>query len=111
MLQYEIAKKVYDELKEKAAQSSTAGFKDFFKLFLKSAADYAATRSSWATMDQAARNADDKPRRVKHDAFISLLNAISRNLGMEEIDQIMPDRKTKGDFACYITLFMALEQR
>ena len=111
MLQYETARAVYEEMREKAAQSTTGGFQDFFRLFLKSAADYAATRSAWATMDQTARNEDDKPRRVKHDAFISILNAMARNLAMEDIGEIMPDRKTKGDFACYVALFMALEQR
>lgn len=111
MLQYETAQKLYAELKEKAAQSPKSEFQDFFKLFLKSAAEYAATRTSWATMDQAARNEDDKPRRMRHDAFISMLNAISRNLGMENIEEIMPDRKAKGDFACYVALFLALEQR
>lgn len=111
MLQYETAKRIYDEMKEKANQSPMSGFQDFFKMFLKSAVDYAATRATWATMDQAARNEDDKPRRLKHDAFIYMLNAISRNLSMEEIEAVMPDRKTKGDFACYIALFMSLEQR
>jgi len=110
MLQFEEARQLYEEMKEKAAHSSQSGFQDFFKLFLKSAADYAATRSAWAIMDQSARNEDDKPRRLKHDAFISILNAISRNLDVG-IEEIMPDRKSKGDFACYIALFMALEQR
>lgn len=110
MLQYEKARQLYEEIREKATCCSRSGFQDFFKLFLKSAADYAATRTSWATMDQSARNQDDQPRRVKHDAFISILNAISRNLGVE-IEEIIPDRKTKGDFACYVALFMALEQR
>ena len=111
MLQYETAKQLYDELKERAKQSPKQGFQDFYKLFLKSAMDYAATRAAWVTMDQAARNEDDKPRRLKHDAFISMLNAVSRNLGLEEIKEIMPDRKTKGDFACYIALFLSIEQR
>lgn len=111
MLQYETAKKIYDELKEKAKQSPMSGFQDFYKMFLKSAVDYAATRAAWATMDQGARTEDDKPRRMKHDAFISMLSAISRNLGMAEIETVMPDRKTKGDFACYIALFLGLEQR
>ena len=111
MLQYETAKRIYDELKEKAKQGPMNGFQEFYKMFLKSAVEYATTRATWATMDQAARNEDDKSRRMKHDAFISMLNAISRNLGMVEIEDVMPDRKTKGDFACYIALFMALEQR
>lgn len=110
MLQFEEARRLYEEMKAKAEGSSQSGFRMLFQMFLKSAADYAATRSAWATMDQAARNEDDKPRRVKHDAFIALLNAVSRNLGVA-LEESMPDRKTKGDFACYIALFMALEQR
>ena len=111
MLQYELAKRLFDELKEKAKASSMSGFQDFYKMFLQSAIDYAATRAAWATMDQTARNEDDMPRHRKHDAFISMLNAISRNLGMDELERVMPDRKTQGDFACYIALFLALEQR
>ena len=44
-------------------------------------------------MDQAERNEDDKLRRQKHDAFILMLNAIPRNLGMGEIKAVIPDRK------------------
>lgn len=62
-------------------------------------------------MDQIARYGDDKPRRVKHDAFISILSAVSRNFEIEGVEEAMTDRKTKGDFACYIALFLALEQR
>lgn len=111
MLKYETAKRIYDELKEKAKQSHMSGFQEFYMMFLKSAVEYATTRAAWATMNQAARNDDDKSRRMKHDAFTSMLNAISRNLDMVEIEEIMQDRKTKGDFACFIALFLALEQR
>ena len=111
MLNYETAANLYDRMKEKAKQSTQSGFQNFYKMFLQSAADYAATRTSWAMMDQAQRNEDDKPRRIKHDGFISMLSAVSRNLGMDEVEALLPDRKAKGDFACYIALFLALEQR
>lgn len=111
MLQYVVAQKVYEEMKARAAKTTNAGFDTFYKLFLKYAVEYANTRASWACMDQCARNEDDRSRRIKHDAFISALNAVSRNLAMEEIEVVMPDRKTKGDFACYISLFLSLEQR
>ena len=111
MLPYETAKNLYEQMKHKAAQSTVSSFPEFFKMFLKRASDYAATRTAWATMNQAQRNEDDKPRRAKHDAFIAMLNAISRNLDIAGIDTLLPDRKTQGDFACYIALFMALEQR
>ncbi len=111
MLQYEVAKKVYEEMKEKAAKSSVDGFDEFFEDFLKKAVSYANARAAWSFMDLNARNEDDRGRSIKHDAFIAILNAVCRNLGMEGIDELMPDRKAKGDFACYIALFLALEQR
>jgi hypothetical protein len=111
MLEYEIAKKIYEEIKAKSALSPIEDFDEFYNDFLQTAVDYANTRLSWSFMDKAARMEDDASRRIKHDAFISMLGAICRNLGVSGIDEIMPDRKTKGDFACYIALFLALRQR
>lgn len=111
MLQYEIAKNLYEDIKEKSSSRNEEIFLDFYKDFLKSAADYAKTRTAWSFMDRNTRLQEDKRRSIKHDAFMSMLGAICRNLDIHEIDDIMPDRKTKGDFACYITLFLALEQR
>lgn len=62
-------------------------------------------------MNQSARSEDDKSRSLKHDAFMSILGAVCRNLEIEGIDELLSDRKMKGDFACYIALFLALEQR
>ena len=111
MLQYEVAKQKYEEIKEKAAKTSKEGFNEFYQGFLKDAIDYANTRASWSCMDQAARNEDDRGRTIKHDAFMSMLSALCRNLEIQGLDELMPDRKMKGDFACYIALFLGLEQR
>ena len=111
MLQYEIAQKLYEEIKEKAAKNSNDAFQSFYKEFLKNAVVYADTRAAWSFMEPAEQREDDASRSIKHDAFMSMLNAVCRNLGVEGIDSIMPDRKAKGDFACYIALFLALEQR
>lgn len=111
MLQYETARKLYEEMKEKAAEKFPGSSGGFYKLFLKTAVDYATTRTAWASMNKEERIDDDKARRLKHDAFIAMLTAVSRNLGINDIEEILPDRKTKGDFACYIALFRGLEQR
>jgi hypothetical protein len=98
-------------MKEKAARCSKEGFDEFYKNFLEDATDYARTRTTWFFVDQEARIEDDSGRSIKHNAFMAMLGAICRNLGIEGIDETMPDRKTKGDFACYVVLFLALEQR
>ena len=86
-------------------------FKEFYQEFLELAADYAKTRLSWTFMDLEERRADDASRTIKHNAYMAALTAVCRNLGIEGIDDLMPDRKSKGDSACYIALFLALEQR
>lgn len=111
MLQYETARKLYEEMNEKAAMKFPGSSGDFYKLFLKIAVDYANTRTTWASMNKEERIEDDYARRLKHDAFISILSAVSRNLSIDNIEEVLPDRKTKGDFACYIALFLGLEQR
>ncbi|MBR2043544.1 MAG: hypothetical protein IJ946_04320 [Clostridia bacterium] len=111
MLQYEIAKRLYDEIKTKAKNDTRPGFDDFYNGFLKSAVSYAETRTEWNFMELSERMERDRSRSIKHDSYMSSLGAVCRNLGIEGIDGIMPDRKAKGDFACYIALFLALEQR
>ncbi len=111
MLQYEVAKKLFEEIRNKVAQQADAELKEFYEEFLSSAADYATGRLEWAFMDTEARREDDSSRSIKHDAYMAMLGAVCRNLGIAGIDELMPDRKAKGDFACYIALFLALEQR
>jgi len=111
MLEYEVAKKLYEKIMEKAKNSDIEDFSEFYERFLKSAVDYAANRTAWAFMSYEKQMEDDKSRSRKHDAYMASLNAVCRNLGIEGIDEIMPDRKAKGNFACYIALFLSLEQR
>ena len=111
MLQYEIAKKLFDEINEKATKDTREEFLEFYEDFLKSAVNYAQTRTAWTFMEQSDRIENDQSRSIKHDAYMFSLNAICRNLEIKGIDEIMPDRKAKGDFACYIALFLSLEQR
>ena len=110
MLQYEVARKLYEELQEKIA-GQPAEVKEFYQDFLISATEYAKTRLSWSFMSLAERRADDASRSIKHDGYMAMLTAICRNLGVDDVETLMPERKSKGDFACYIAMFLALEQR
>lgn len=111
MLQYDVAKRLYDEIREKAEKNTADGFDELYRTFLEDASDYARTRTAWSFMDNATRMDEDQGRTIKHDTVILMLGAVCRNLGIEGVDELMPDRKTKGDFACYVALFLALEQR
>ena len=110
MLVYEDARRLYEEINDRA-KKQPEDFKEFYQDFLKSASEYAKTRLSWSFMTLAERRDDDASRTIKHDGFMATLNAVCRNLGVQNIDDVMPERKSKGDFACYIAMFLALEQR
>ena len=110
MLPYEDAKRLFDDIKSKADQSDEE-MKEFYQEFLVSATNYAKARLAWSFMDMEERRQDDEGRSIKHNGYMAMLAAVCRNLGVEGIDELMPDRKTKGDFACYIALFLSLEQR
>lgn len=112
MLQFETAKALYDEIKAKALDlSNDEDFRNLYSKFLKNAVDYANTRARWAYMSQSERIDADKSRTIKHNALISSLMAICRILSIADAELLLPDRKTQGDFACYMALFMGLEQR
>ncbi len=111
MLKYEIAKSIYEEIKDKVAHDTREGVEGFYKDFLVSACEYAKNRIDWSFMNGEEKLEDDASRSVKHDAFMSRLKAVCRALQIDGIEELMPDRKTKGDFACYIAMFLALEQR
>ena len=111
MLRYDTAMIFFEDIREKAEKCTQEGFDFLYKKFLEKATEYAQTRTAWAFMNPNEQMEDDSARSTKHDAFMKLLTAMCRNLGIENLEEIMPDRKTKGDFACYITLFLALEQR
>lgn len=112
MMQFETAKALYDEIKAKALDmADDEDFRNLYSKFLRNAVDYANTRACWGYMSQSERIADDKSRTIKHNALISSLMAICRILNIANAEQILPERKTQGDFACYMALFMGLEQR
>ena len=111
MLRYDVAMEWYEDIKEKGEATTDEDLKDIYRDFLKSAVEYTAKRTAWSFMDWSERAEDDACRSSYHEGFMSRLRSVCRNFGIDGLEETMPDRKTKGDFACYITLFLSLEQR
>ena len=111
MLQYQVAKELYNEISEKAELILDDEFLEFYGEFLILACEYAKIRTDWAFLTPGERAEQDAGRSRKHDAYMAMLSAVCRNLKIQGLDNFLPDRKTKGDFACYIALFLSLEQR
>lgn len=111
MLDYQIARDLYDKIRMNADSCKDEMVNSFYHDFLQKACNYARIRTEWAFMDQNTRNSEDAGRTNVHNGFIDSLNIICRCFGIQNVDDILPNRKYVGDFACYIALFLALEQR
>ena len=112
-LSYEEALRAYTMIKEKAEEipEDDVDLKEFYTDFLKSAMDYALIRTQWTFMSMDEIRETDSLRTRRHNGFIAALEGICRNFRIEGIDAVMENRKTKGDFACYIAMFLGIEQR
>ncbi|MBR3835757.1 MAG: hypothetical protein IKJ69_03080 [Clostridia bacterium] len=112
-LSYEEALRAYTMIKEKASEipEDDTDLKEFYQDFLRSAMDYALIRTQWTFMSLDEIKEIDPLRTRRHNGFIAALEGICRNFRIEGIDAVMLDRKTKGDFACYISMFLGIEQR
>ena len=100
-------------------------FQEEYKKLISHAVEYAMARANWAGLDRGERIEADESRTNTHDRF---LNDIARYIGYQERNggdthwfemlaqggepkEIWTKRKRIGDWACYIALFVALNQR
>ena len=109
MLSHESARQCYGEIK---SSQLTALRKD---LILKAIA-YAQIRAQWQLYTYEQRRELDQTRTLAHNAFIDACNIMSRNMGKHGEDNswralLGDDRKTIGDFACYVHCFVGMEAR
>lgn len=81
---------------------------------ITAAIKYATIRSEWSMMTRNEKLEKDSYRTLSHNSFISICNALSRNMSKVGEDstwrnEIGNDRKIIGDFACYINCIVGLE--
>lgn len=103
-----VAERIYEDLK----QSRSYLIEDLFE----SAVRYARIRADWSLMPVEERADRDKARTLAHTRSIDACNILSRNMAdlSEDIawrDRVGYDRKTIGDFACYLHCILGLRAR
>lgn len=112
-LTYEEASEIYNEM-ERLVDRTDEDILYLYDSLIEKAIRYAHTRSEWTTLTRQERLDKDESRSILHDSFISSINIISRTQGESGSawrKRLTEDRKRIGDFACYISLFKALEAR
>ena len=94
----------------------TSKLDELRKTLLKSAVRYAAIRAGWHFMKQEERAESDTQRTAAHNHFIDCCNILSRQQALRDEDNtwrndITMERKIIGDFACYLSCFIGIENR
>lgn len=82
----------------------------------RKALDYAHIRATWALLSTGERLEKDRGRTLAHNAFIDACNILSRNMAKAGEDNawralLTDERKTIGDFACWLHALVAIEMR
>ncbi len=109
MMSYETACKIY-----RGIESTRAA--DLKTSVIRCAINYARVRTDWGLATPEERRAMENRRRSAHDAFIDACNILSRNMAKQGEDiswreLLGRDRKTIGDFACYVHCLVGLAAR
>ncbi len=83
---------------------------------LESAIRYSRLRVDWQLADLEGRRNLELERTAAHNTFIDSCNILSRSMTKagEEIkwrEQLGNDRKTIGDFACYLNCILGISAR
>ncbi|HUO07857.1 MAG TPA: hypothetical protein VM008_06135 [Phycisphaerae bacterium] len=91
-------------------------FEDLRRDLLESAIRYAGLRVQWLQMDGEARADMDGRRSRAHEAFIDQCNILARNMAACGEDASWREvlgqhRKSIGDFACFVHLFLGIAAR
>ncbi|HEY9053745.1 MAG TPA: hypothetical protein VIO60_02890 [Rectinemataceae bacterium] len=109
MLDMESARSIYEAIR---ASSLDELKEDLFRY----AVSYAQERSRWRLASSEERRDMDEHRSRVHTCFIDSCTILARNQQKTQEDsswrgRLGTDRRTIGDLACWIQLFLALEAR
>lgn len=112
-LQYTEALEIYNEM-ERLVDRTDEDIIYLYNSLIEKAIRYAHTRAEWTTLTRQEKINRDESRSLLHNSFISSIDIIARTQGESGSawrKRLTEDRKRIGDFACYISLFKALEAR
>lgn len=105
-----------NESREIYAQVRATQHQSLLDDLIKAAVSYARIRVDWQLADQDKRREMDDLRGRAHTAFIDACNILSRNMGNIGEDnswrvRIGEDRRSIGDFACYLHCLLGIMAR
>ncbi len=115
-LAIENAQEIYRSLVESMDKCTAEDKNVFVNDFLKKAFEYTSIRCKWELMTREEKLEADPGRTMAHDSFITATNILARIAGKEGIDvswraKLGDERKSIGDFACFVTYITGISNR
>ena len=119
-LTLEEMREIYDEMILAVEQDSDA--QELYQDLIKAATDYAKIRAEWGLFSKEEKMDNDHMRTGYHNSVITHFNMLSRCLKMKGIPHTFRDklgyeeddaynRKTIGDFACFVVFLQSIMER
>ncbi len=116
ILKMEDALEIYTGMMDSIKKSSFEEKMEFWQDFLEQALKYTTIRCKWEFMAREEMIAADSKRTDVHNALISLIDILARNLGKDGTDVSWRDklggqRARIGDFACFVIYMTGISNR
>lgn len=116
ILPAEEALQLYNDFADSIKACKCEDLPEFVDDCLNKACAYSFMRVQWEFWDREKRMEKDSLRSSYHNAFIDSLNILARLLNSEGIEtkwrqQLGDNRKRIGDFACFMTYIIGINNR
>lgn len=116
VLPVEEAIEIYNSLAKSVSLCTNEYKEEILNELIEKAIKYSVVRAKWENWDRETKIKEDEGRTLKHNSVIDVFNILARLLKSEDIDiswrdRLGDDRKRIGDFACFLTYMVGINNR
>lgn len=116
VLPVEEAIEIYSSLAKSVSLCTNEYKEEIVNELIEKAIKYSVVRAKWETWNRETKIKEDEGRTLKHNSVIDAFNILARLIKSEDIDiswrdRLGDDRKRIGDFACFLTYMVGINNR
>ena len=116
VLPVEEAIEIYNSLVQSVALCTNEYTEEIVNELIEKSIKYSVVRAKWEVWDRETKIKEDEGRTLKHNSVIDAFNILARLIKSEDIDiswrdRLGDDRKRIGDFACFLTYMVGINNR
>ena len=116
VLPVEEAIEIYNSLVQSVALCTNEYKEEIVNELIEKSIKYSVVRAKWEVWNREIKIKEDEGRTLKHNSVIDAFNILARLIKSEDIDtswrdRLGDDRKRIGDFACFLTYMVGINNR